>query len=525
VPDAAWRVNAVRGIVTGVSSAQGDSVMPLHKLQSNVRGKAVAKRARAAARRAAARKPTRRVTLGVIVGNRGFFPGHLAATGRSEMLDALKAEGIDAVIVNRTATNHGAIESRAEAKLCAELFRTHRERIDGVVVTLPNFGDERAVADTLRLAGLDVPVLVHATSDDPSRMLIDNRRDAFCGKMSVCNVLTQYGIPYTLTTQHTQRPDSPGFRSDLRRFASTCRVVRGVRGARIGAIGARPAAFKTVRYSEKVLEAAGISVEPIDLSEILGRIARLTDGHPTVRRRLRQITEYVDTGGVPDEALLKMAKLGVVMDGWMKEVDVTVSAVQCWTSLEEYFGVVPCTLMSMLSNANMPSACEVDVMGTLSMHALTLASQGPSALLDWNNNYGDEEDKAVCFHCSNLPLDFFESPVMDYQEIIAGTVGRENTFGTIVGKVKAGPMTFARFSTDDRTGQIRGYVGEGAFTKDRLQTFGGAGVVQIGGLQRLLQHICRHGFEHHVAGTFTLVADAVHEAATRYLGWDVLRHA
>ncbi|HEX9564603.1 MAG TPA: L-fucose/L-arabinose isomerase family protein [Gemmatimonadaceae bacterium] len=498
--------------------------MPLHKLESNVRGKAVAKRARAAARRAAARKPPRRVTLGVIVGNRGFFPGHLAATGRSEMLDALNAEGIDAVIVKRTATNHGAIESRAEAKACAELFRAHRDRIDGVIVTLPNFGDERAVADTLRLAGLNVPVLVHATSDDPSRMLIDNRRDAFCGKMSVCNVLSQYGIPFSLTSQHTLRPESPVFRSDLRTFAATCRVVRGMRGARVGAIGARPAAFKTVRYSEKILEAAGISVEPIDLSEILGRIARLRDGDAAVRRRLQLITGYVDTSGVPDAALVKMAKLGVVMDRWMKEVEVTISAVQCWTAMEEYFGVVPCTLMSMLSNANMPSACEVDVMGTLSMHALTLASQGPSALLDWNNNYGDEPDKAVCFHCSNLPLDFFESPVMDYQEIIAGTVGRENTFGTIVGKVRSGPMTFARFSTDDRTGQIRGYVGEGQFTKDRLKTFGGAGVVQIDGLQQLLRHICRHGFEHHVAGTFTHVADAVHEATTRYLGWDILRH-
>ena len=173
------------------------------------------------------------------------------------------------------------------------------------------------------------------------------------------------------------------------------------------------------------------------------------------------MTAYVDTSGVPDEPLLKMAKLGLVMDRWMKEVDVTISAVQCWTSMEEYFGVVPCTVMSMMSNANLPSACEVDVMGTISMHALTLASQTPAALLDWNNNYGDDPDKAVCFHCSNLPRDFFESPTMDYQEIIAGTVGRENTYGTIVGKVKAGPMSFARFSTDDRTGAIRGYVGEG----------------------------------------------------------------
>ncbi|MBL8981636.1 MAG: L-fucose/L-arabinose isomerase family protein [Gemmatimonadetes bacterium] len=497
--------------------------MALHKIVSNAGGKARAARARQSVRPAP--PPAPRVTLGVIVGNRGFFPGHLAATGREEILRALAEEGIDAVIIDANATNHGAIESRAEARACAALFRQHRERIDGVVVTLPNFGDERAVADTLRLAGLDVPVLVHATSDDPSKMKIDHRRDAFCGKMSVCNVLTQYGIRYSLTTEHTQRAESPGFRRDLRQFAATCRVVKGLRGARIGAIGARPAAFKTVRYSEKILEAAGISVEPIDLSEILGRIARLKDKDAAVQQKLAEMTAYVDTSGVPDAALLKMAKLGLVMDRWMQEVEVTVSAVQCWTSLEEYFGVVPCTLMSMMSNANLPSACEVDVMGTISMLALTLASGTPAALLDWNNNYGDHPDKAVCFHCSNLPKDFFEAPVMDYQEIIAGTVGRENTFGTIVGKVKAGPMSFARFSTDDRTGAIRGYVGEGQFTRDKLSTFGGAGVVEIANLQPLLRHICRQGFEHHVAGTFSHVADAVHEATTQYLGWDVLRHA
>lgn len=498
--------------------------MRIHKIESNVGGKASAARARRAATRSAPAAPPRRVTLGVIVGNRGFFPGHLAATGRVDMLRALEQEGIDAVIIDAHATNHGAIESRDEAKACAALFREHRDRIDGVVVTLPNFGDERAVADTLRLAALDVPVLIHAAADDPAKMAIDNRRDAFCGKMSVCNVLTQYGIRYSLTSQHTQRPESPGFRRDLREFAAVCRVVKGLRGARIGAIGARPAAFKTVRYSEKILEAAGISVEPIDLSEILGRIGRLKSRDAAVQRKLEEMRAYVDTSGVPDEALLKMAKLGLVMDRWMKEVDVQVSAVQCWTSMEEYFGVVPCTIMSMLSNANLPSACEVDVMGTISMYALTLASGSPAALLDWNNNYGDDPDKAVCFHCSNLPRDFFEAPVMDYQEIIAGTVGKENTFGTIVGKVKAGPMSFARFSTDDATGGIRGYVGEGRFTRDKLSTFGGAGVVEIPNLQPLLRHICRHGFEHHVAGTFSHVAGAVHEATTQYLGWNVTRH-
>ena len=465
------------------------------------------------------------MTFGVIVGNRGFFPDHLAKSGRVEMIAAIEKSGHAVVAVSPEETKFGAVETRAEAVRCAELFQRHRAQIDGVIVTLPNFGDERAVADTLRIAGLNVPVLVQATPDTPGRMTIRDRRDSFCGKMSVCNNLTQYGIPYSLTTRHTEAPDSDFFRKDLDWFRGVCRVTRGLRRLRIGAIGARPAAFNTVRYSEKILEANGISVETIDLSEILGRIARMKDQDPAAQAKLDQIQRYVSTDRVPAEALLKMAKLGAVVDGWMKETDVSISAVQCWTSLEEYFGVVPCTVMSMMSENLMSSACEVDICGVVGMHALQLASQTPSALLDWNNNYGDDPDKAVCFHCSNLPKHFFKEVRMDFQEIIAGTVGKENTFGTCVGRVKSGPMSYARFSTDDRTGSIRGYVGEGEFTDDPLDTFGGAGVVRIPKLQELLRYICERGFEHHVAANLSQVAPAVHEAATRYLGWNVLQHA
>ncbi|MES1261454.1 MAG: L-fucose/L-arabinose isomerase family protein [Acidobacteriota bacterium] len=464
------------------------------------------------------------MTLGLIVGNRGFFPDHLARSGREEMLAVLGRHGIDVVAVGESETRHGAIENRQEAVRCADLFRKHRDRIDGVIVTLPNFGDERAIADTLRLAGLNVPVLMQATPDTVSKMSIRDRRDSFCGKMSACNNLQQYGIPYSLTTLHTETPQSGQFGSDLQWFLGVCRVLKGLRNLRIGAIGARPAAFNTVRYSEKLLEANGISVETIDLSEILGRIERMKDTDDAARQKLAAIQRYVSTNDVPESALLKMAKLGAVVDGWMAQADVTISAIQCWTSLEEYFGVVPCTVMSMMSENLMSSACEVDICGVIGMHALQLASGTPSALLDWNNNYGDDPDKAVCFHCSNLPKHFFREVKMDFQAIIAGTVGKENTFGTCVGQVKAGPMSFARFSTSDREGRMRGYVGEGEFTNDSLATFGGAGVVRIAKLQSLLRYICERGFEHHVAANLATVASAVHEATTRYLGWSVDFH-
>ena len=462
--------------------------------------------------------------FGVIIGNRGFFPDVLARDGREEILRVLAAQGHEAICLTPEESKHGAVETHEEAKRCAARFRASSDRIDGVIVSLPNFGDERAVADTLRLARLNVPVLVQATPDAPAKMTIAHRRDSFCGKMSACNNLKQYGIPYSLTRLHTEALSSDEFHEDLGWFSGVCRVVKGLRNLRVGAIGARPTAFNTVRYSEKLLESNGISVETLDLSEVLGRIGRMKDADDRAVRKLNSIQKYVSTSGIPQPALMKMAKLGAVIDEWMQAVDVQISAVQCWTSLEENLGVVPCTVMSMMSDSLLSSACEVDVCGVLSMHALQLASGTPSALLDWNNNYGNDPDKAVCFHCSNLPKHFFKDVRMDFQEIIAGTVGKDNTFGTCVGKVKSGAMSYARFSTDDFSGKIRGYSGGGRFTDDPLETFGGAGVVEIPNMQRLLRYICENGFEHHVAANFSTVAPMVHEAATRYLGWDMYAH-
>lgn len=465
------------------------------------------------------------LTFGIIVGNRGFFPDHLAKSGREQMIAAVQSAGYEALCLTPEESKYGAVETREEAKKCAALFRANKDKVAGIIVTLPNFGEERSIAEALRMADLDVPVLIQATPDNAGKMTIADRRDSFCGKMSACNNLQQYRIRYSLTTLHTEAPDSPEFAKDLNWFAAVCRVANGMKGLRLGAIGARPAAFNTVRYSEKLLEMNGITVEPIDLSEIFGRIGRLKNEEAPVQEKLDAIRKYVNTAGIPEEALYKMSKLGVVIDRWMTDNDLTISAIQCWTSMEEYFGVVPCTVMSMMSNGLHSSACEVDVPGVIGMHALRLASETPSALLDWNNNYGDDPNKAVCFHCSNLPKHFFQDVTMDYQAIIAGTVGKLNTFGTCVGRVKPGAMSYARFSTNDGTGRMRGYAGTGHFTSDPLETFGGAGVVEIPNLQALLRYICENGFEHHVAANFSeTAAAAVHEAAKNYLGWDMYFH-
>ena len=464
-------------------------------------------------------------TFGVLVGNRGFFPSELCEQGRKTILSVLNEEGFEAVALGPKDTKYGSVESFADARRWADLMKANREKVDGILVTLPNFGDERGVADAIRLAGLDVPVLVHAFPDEPGRMNIEKRRDSFCGKMSACNNLSQYGIRYSLTSLHTVDPESESFRGDLQSFGGVCRVVKGLRGARFGQIGARPAAFITVRYSEKLLERAGISVESLDLSEMFGRAWNLKDKDSAVVSKVDEIKQYTKVAKVPKESLLRMAKFAAVLDQYIAERELAGTAIQCWTSMEEYFGVVPCTAMSMLSNALSPSACETDITGLIGMHAMVQASGKPSALVDWNNNYADDPDRCVLFHCSNLPQDLLgKKGEMDYHEIIAGTVGKENTYGAIVGRIRPTEITYCRVSTDDYLGKVRAYVGEGEITKDPMTTFGGFGVAKIPSLQKLLRHICENGYEHHVAINPSRVAAAVDEAFRRYLGWDVYLH-
>jgi L-fucose isomerase-like protein len=466
----------------------------------------------------------KKTTFAVIVGNRGFFPDVLAKEGRKNILEVLKKNGFGSVALSMQQTKYGAVETFADAKKCAALFAENAEQIDGIIVTLPNFGDEKAVAETIKRSGLSVPILIQAEPDIQDKMSVADRRDSFCGKISVCNNLRQAGIPYTPTKSHTVKVTSAEFKKDLDDFASVCRIIKGLKNARFGAIGARTGAFNTVRYSEKILELTGISVETIDLSEILGRVASLADKDRAVSRKLEAIRKYTPTESIPADGLLKMAKFGCVVDRWVKENELAGTAIQCWTSLEEFFGVVPCAIMSMMSESLVPSACEVDVTGLLGMYILQLAGGTPSAILDWNNNYGSDPDKCVVFHCSNVPRSFFKSSKMDYQAIIAGAVGKDNTYGTIVGRIAPAKATFCRTTTDDAAGVISAYVGEGEFTDDKLDTFGGYGVMKIPNLQQLMQYICRMGFEHHVAVNLSQKAEAVAEALGNYMGWEVYQH-
>lgn len=464
------------------------------------------------------------LTFGLIVGNRGFFPDKLAEEGRDRMIKVLEEEGFKVICPSKEETKLGTVETWEDAKKCAEIFKSNRDKIDGIIVSLPNFGDEKGVANTIRLSELNVPILIQAFRDRSNALDLPNRGDAFCGKISVCNNLYQYRIPFSLTSLHTVDPEEDSFKNDLRWFAGVCRIIRGLRNLKVGAIGARPNAFNTVRYSEKILESYGISVETIDLSEVIAKVNMLKSSDPIIKEEIEDIKGYANVEKVPTDRLELLAKLSLVIKDWVKENDIKAIALQCWTSIEYNLSIMPCVVMSILSDRLVPSACEVDITGAVSMYILQLASHTPSALVDWNNNYDYEEDKAIIFHCGNLPRSVLDIREVSYGDIIGGTVGKENAYGICVGKVKPGPLTFARITTDDICGDIKAYVGEGEVVQDIADTFGASGIVKINRLQELMHYVCKNGFEHHVAINRSSVARIIYEALENYMGINTYWH-
>jgi L-fucose isomerase-like protein len=467
-------------------------------------------------------------TFGVLITTRAFFPGFLALDAREIVLRRLEKMGHRAILVGENDTRYGAIENADDAKKCAELFKAHRDEIEGVLVILPNFGDEVAVSSTLDMAKLDVPVLVAASDDEKSKMDLAHRRDSFCGKLSLTANLYQYGIKFTNTHTHTLTLDSDDFDREIDFFDRVCRVVNGLRGARIGAVGARPAPFQTVRYSEKLLQRAGISVSVIDMSDMLARAKALSDDDPAVLERVKLIGEYgnLNDDATSDKVLLN-AKLYVALSSWLKENRCDAFALQCWDSLQYNYGCAACLSMSMLGEEGIPGACEMDVTGAVSMLAMKLATGIPSGYLDWNNGFVDDRDMCVCLHCSNFPNGFLgDKPEIGSLDVLGTTIDRELCFGANKGRINPGPFTFLKVSTDDIQGKIRYYVGEGEFTDDRdIYTPGGFGTCRVPNLQKLLDHLVKNGFEHHVCMGRTHVSEVLAEALGNYLGWDGYKHS
>jgi len=461
-----------------------------------------------------------KTTFALFYGNRGFFPAPLIAEARAELPRVLAAMGHRTLALDPAATRHGAVETPAEGRKYAAFLREHRGEFGGVILCLPNFGDETGAVAALADCG--VPILVQAYPDSLDRMQPEVRRDAFCGKFSIMDVFHQYGVAFTALKPHTAAPSGAAFRSNVEHFDRLCRVVNGLRGTVVGAIGARTTPFKTVRIDEVTLQRHGITVETLDLSDILARMTSLGKDEPAFKDKAAKLRAYTSWRGVPEASFEGIARLGVVLDRVIAEYGMHAIALRCWIELQSQLGLSPCVLLGEMNDRGVTAACEVDVGNAVAMRALSLASGSPATCLDWNNNYGEEVEKCILFHCGPVPSSLMEpgGRIVDHA-ILANSVGTGCGWGCNAGRIRPTEMTFGSLLTE--AGRMRFFLGEGRFTADPIpaEFFGCAGVAEIPGLQDVLLRAGRDGHRHHVSVTPGSVLAPVREALENYLGCDV----
>ena len=460
-----------------------------------------------------------KTTFALFFGNRGFFPASLIAEAREELPRVLREQGHDVLMLEASATRYGAVETSREGEIFAN-FLQENKKFGGVILCLPNFGDETGAVAALGEA--DVPILIQAYPDELDRMAPEVRRDAFCGKISIMDVFSQYAVKFTALKPHVVSPSSDRFRANVDHFDRLCRVVKGMKGMTVGAIGARTTPFKTVRIDELALQRHGITVETLDLSGVFARMRAVKPDDGAYEAKAAALQAYTSWEGVPKEAFDNIVRLGVVLDAIIEEYQMDAIALRCWTELQEQLGISACVLLGELNNRGVPAACEVDVGNAIVMHALHLASGEPATCLDWNNNYGDEETKCILFHCGPVPRSLMadEGRIADHA-ILANAVGEGCSYGCHVGRIAPSDFSFGSMLTD--SGELRFYLGHGRFTADTIppEFFGCAGVAEIAHLQDVLLHVGLNGYRHHVSLTPGHVQEPVREALERYLGFAV----
>ncbi|MBL8762867.1 MAG: L-fucose/L-arabinose isomerase family protein [Phycisphaerae bacterium] len=458
------------------------------------------------------------VKVGFLPSNRGFFSKELAASMRDQTIAVMRGLGIEVVVPDATQTKVGCVETRQEAELAAEMFR--REGVHGILVGAVNFGEEQGVAWCVKKAALNVPIMIYGCQEEERLTMATKRRDAFCGLLSIGEVLRQIGAPYTAAQRPICYPSDPSFAADLDWFVRICRVVHGLRHARYGQIGARPDAFWTCRYNEKQLQLMGPTVVTLDLSEVFGGANRIPDDDPDLAKVEASIRGYADTSRIRQMSVTRSAKLELFLRRWGREHAIDAFAIQCWTSIQANYGVCSCTTMSRFGDEGVPSACEADIMGTLSMHACLLASDSPAGLADWNNLHNDDDELVNVWHCGVFPAAFAKTPVrIGVQEIIAssGAAKYEDSEGTIEFTARPNPVTLCRV-TQDPTGAMRAVVAEGRIEDNPAVTFGCYGWCRVPGLQRLYRDVLLRHFPHHVAITQGHVGNVLWEALGNYFG-------
>ena len=369
-------------------------------------------------------------TFALYFGNRGLFPEALIASAREEIATAVEKAGFAYLMPPADMTRCGAVETKDEGLTYAAWLKSHEGEYDGIIMSLPNFSDKHGAVAAV--ANATKPIIIQAYPDEVGKAGLELRRDAYSGKLSICDMLQRHGIPFTVMEPHVVHPSALEFDQNLKDFAAVCRVVNGIRHLTIGVIGAKTAKSKPIRYDEITLQKHGITCKIYDLSELLGRVEQMTDD-ARIAERMKRFANYTDFSRLSKDKARITVRVSLAIDDIMQDHHLDCITLHCEEEMHSMMGISAHMILNELNDRGIAASREIDPSFAINFTAMRLASKD----FEENHSHSAGESKVTLFHCGPVTPSFVISKgaVTDHRAFAKGhTAGvLRMAFGTYLG--------------------------------------------------------------------------------------------
>jgi len=393
-------------------------------------------------------------------------------------------------------TKMGLVADDEDAEKIIGLFK--ERKINGLLLVTLTFGDELAgarIAEEFRR----YPIMILATKEPPVLPGGFRRSDSFCGTLSLASALRRRKIPFLFGG--IVFPEDEEFVKSMDTFIRVISIYRKFIGARIGLIGPRPERFETVTFNEVAMaKKFKQRVVHITLLEVIRKASKLSDNDPRVEAIVKEVSKYADLSKISREALLKIAKLEVVLRKIVSEKKLSGLGFRCWTDIQRYYGISPCHVLGRLTQSGIMSSCEVDIYGALSMMIQYMASleSTPPFFIDWTIRHPSKPNVFLAWHCGNMPPTLCSGRCsLLYHSIMYRDVGIENAQGTFEGRLKPGVVTIVRLV--EYNGEFKLFVTKGKALEEEGPFRGSWVWVEVKDLNKIYRTLIEEGFVHHAS--------------------------
>ena len=461
------------------------------------------------------------VKLGIVAVSRDCFPMTLSEGRRSAIVKEYSKMG-----------------EIYECPVCIENEKDMLKALEDVkaagcnslVIYLGNFGPESS--ETLLAKLFDGPVMYCAAAEESENDLLDGRGDAYCGVLNLSYNLKLREIKAYIPEYPVG--DAVDCAKMIKDFLPIARTILALKNLKIISFGPRPQDFLACNAPIKRLYDLGVEIEEnseLDLFAAFNAHA----GDERIPEVVKDMEKELGEGNKKPEILEKLAQYELTLLDWVEAHKgsreyVAISG-KCWPAFQTEFKFVPCYVNSRLASRGIPVSCEVDIYGVLSEYIGACVSEDAVTLLDINNSVPrDMYDKEISgktpysftdtfmgFHCGNTPACKLSFCEMKYQKIMARSLPKEFTNGTLEGDIVPGDITFFRLqSTADS--HLKAYVAQGDVLPVATRSFGGIGVFAIPEMGRFYRHVLiEDNYPHHGAVAFGHHGKALFEIF-KYLG-------